>query len=53
MSVSPGFERDHLNNQKRIIRELKRIADAIEDLSKDRHSLRTRDLDGEMEDDGK
>ena len=28
--MSPGTERDLLNNQKRIIRELKRIADALE-----------------------
>lgn len=31
--MSPGTERDLINNQKRIIRELKRIADALEVLA--------------------
>ena len=31
--MSPGTERDLINNQKRIIRELKRIADALEALA--------------------
>ena len=33
MSMSPGVERDIVNNQKRMIRELKRIADALEDIA--------------------
>lgn len=31
--MSPGAERDMINNQKRIIRELKRIADALENMA--------------------
>ena len=31
MSLS-GYERDYINNQKRIIRELMRIGDALEEL---------------------
>ena len=31
-SSATGYERDYINNQKRIIRELKRIGDALEKL---------------------
>lgn len=31
--MTPGAERDMINNQKRIIRELKRIADALEKIA--------------------
>ena len=31
--MTPGAERDMINNQKRIIRELKRIGDALEKLA--------------------
>ena len=33
MNISSGYERDAINNQKRIIRELKRIADALEKMA--------------------
>lgn len=32
-NISSGYERDAINNQKRIIRELKRIADALEKIA--------------------
>ena len=31
--MTPGTEREHINNQKRIIRELKRIAEALEKIA--------------------